>query len=105
MHSGVAGQRFTTLFISLVIFIMTKFNWYERNITSQILKIQLASDIKFEKLFDKIFVKYTDMSDLISVDTVQSGSMTELVYNVQIKKKADKQTFLSDIKKLNDILY
>lgn len=92
----------TTVFISLIILIMTKFNWYQRNITSQILKIQLKNNADFDKLFDKIFVKYTDLSDLISVDTVCADNMTELVYNVQMKKKANKQQFLADLKKLNN---
>jgi len=92
----------TTIFISLVIMIMSKFNWFERKVSSQILKVQLANEIAFEKLFDKVFVKYTDLSDLISVDTVRSGALTELVFNVQIKKKADKQAFLADLKKLNN---
>jgi hypothetical protein len=52
-------------------------------------------------MFDDIFVKYTNMSDLISVDTIKGGNMTELVYNVQVKGRADKQAFLGDLKKLN----
>lgn len=92
----------TTLFISLVIFIMNRFNWYNRNTTSQILKIQIGNEVEFDNLFDDLFVKFTDMSDLISVDTIRSGDMTELVYNVQIKDKVNKQDFLSAIKKINN---
>jgi len=93
-----------TVVIGLVILIMSKFNWYARPISSQILKIQLPNDINFDKLFDNIFVKYTEISDLISVDSFRGGSLTELVYNIQLKKRADKQEFISAIKKLNNNL-
>ena len=105
-----AGTKFyllaviATVIISLIILIMTRFNWYSRPISSQILKIQLKNDVDFEKLFDKIFVKYTDMSDLISVDSIRAGALTELVYNIQLRKGADKQGLISAIKKLNDNL-
>lgn len=91
-----------TVVIGLVILIMTRFNWYARPIVSQILKIQLKNEVDFEKLFDDLFIKFTDMSDLISVDSVHAGSLTELVYTVQLKKKASKQAFVSAIKNLND---
>jgi len=90
-----------TVLIGLVIVIMYKFNWYARPITSQILKIQLNNDVDFDTLFDDILVKFTDSSDLISVDSVRSGMLTELVYNVSLKKKVKKQEFISAIKKLN----
>jgi len=90
-----------TAIISLVVIIMTKFNFYARLVTSQILKIQINNDVDSETLFDKLFVKYTDASDLISVDSIRSGMLTELVYNVTLKSKMNKQEFLSEIKKLN----
>lgn len=91
----------TTLVISLVILLMNRFNWYGRPLSSQILKIQLADGVNFEKLFDDVFVKYTEMSDLISADSIRAGSEVELVYNVRMKKKADKAKLISDLKKLN----
>lgn len=90
-----------TAVISLVILIMNRFNWYASPNVSQILKVQLKNDINFEKLFDDLFVKYTDQSNLISVDSIRSGSLTELVFSVQLKKKTDKQEFINKVKELN----
>lgn len=90
--------------ISLVILLMNRFDWYAREATSQILKIQLSNDINFETLFDDLFVKHTSAADLISVDSVRSGMLTELVYSVVLKKSASVQAFLSDVKKRNDNL-
>lgn len=91
-----------TAVISLAILMMYKFDWYSRPTISQILKIQVKDNVNFDKLFDDIFLKYTSMSDLISVDSIKGGTATELVYNVQIKKNINKQEFISNIKKLND---
>jgi len=90
-----------TIVICMIIYIMYRFDWYSRPMTSQILKIQVNNDVDFQKLFDDIFVKYTETSDLISVDSVRSGMLTELVYSVKLKKSSDNHKFLGAIKTLN----
>ncbi|NMC58945.1 MAG: DUF4956 domain-containing protein [Candidatus Methanofastidiosa archaeon] len=90
-----------TLIIGMIIYIMYRFDWYSRPLTSQILKVQVNNDLDFEKLFNDVFVKYTESSDLISVDSVRSGMLTELVYNVKLKKNADTHKFFSSIKIIN----
>jgi uncharacterized membrane protein YhiD involved in acid resistance len=87
--------------ISLVILIMNRFNWYGREAASQLLKIEIPNNVEFDTLFDNVFVKHTNVSDLISVDSVRSGMMTELIYSISPKKGINTQAFLADIKKLN----
>lgn len=88
--------------ISLIILIMTRFNFYARKEISQILKVQISNDAPFDTIFDPIFLKYTSTSELISVDAVHGGMLTELTYNVGLKKQSKIQDFLNDIKKTND---
>ncbi|MDX9797957.1 MAG: DUF4956 domain-containing protein [Methanofastidiosum sp.] len=90
-----------TIVICMIIYIMYRFDWYSRPMTSQILKIQVNNEVDFQKLFDDVFVKYTETSDLISVDSVRSGMLTELVYSVKLKKSSDNHKFLGAIKTLN----
>jgi len=87
--------------ICLVILIMTRFNWYARRVVSQILKVQVPNDAQFDTLFDNLFVKYTSSSELISVDSIHGGMLTELTYSVGLKKPSKIQSFLTEIKKLN----
>jgi uncharacterized membrane protein YhiD involved in acid resistance len=87
--------------ISLIILLMTRFNWYARQMVSQILRVQVPNGVAFDKLFDKAFLKYTSASELISVDTVHSGMLTELTYSVGLKKAGQVQDFLTEIKRLN----
>ncbi len=109
MAVGMAiGTRFYLLgiiaavVISLVVVLMTRLNWFAREMTTQILRIYVPNDTPFDVLFDRIFIKYTSISELISVDTVQSGTLTELVYSVGLKKAAQMQDFIAEIKKLNN---
>jgi uncharacterized membrane protein YhiD involved in acid resistance len=87
--------------ISLTILIMTRFNWYSRRVISQILKVQLPNDAPFDTLFDDLFLRYTSASELISVDSIRGGILTELTYSVGLKKQQRIQEFLAEIKRLN----
>jgi uncharacterized membrane protein YhiD involved in acid resistance len=94
---AVAG----TVVISLMIVIMMRFDWFARDMASQILRIQVPSSLPFDSLFDKLFVKYTHASELISVDTIQNGAMTELTYSIGLRKSNRVNDFLSELRSLN----
>jgi uncharacterized membrane protein YhiD involved in acid resistance len=109
MAIGMAiGTRFyllgviAAIVISLVILLMTRFNWYAREMASQILRIQIPNGAPFDTLFDKAFLKYTNTSELISVDSVHNGMMTDLTYSIGMKKSSQVQEFLTEIRNLND---
>lgn len=87
--------------ISLMIVIMMRFDWFARDMASQILRIQVPSSLPFDALFDKPFVKYTHTSELISVDTIQNGAMTELTYSIGLRKSNRVNDFLSELRGLN----
>jgi uncharacterized membrane protein YhiD involved in acid resistance len=87
--------------ISLAILIMTRFNWYARQMVSQILRVRVPNNVEFDTLFDDLFLQYTSTSELISVDSVQSGMLTELTYSVGLKKQSKIQEFLSEVKRRN----
>lgn len=87
--------------ISLMILVMMRFDWYARDMASQILRVQVPNGMPFDTLFDAPFVKYTNTSELISVDTVHSGMLTELTYSIGLKKSNRVQEFLSEIRNLN----
>ena len=91
----------TAVIVSLIIVIMTRFNWFARRHVSQILRVQVPNDVEFDKFFDKLFLKYTSSSELISVDSVRSGTLTELTFSVGIKDQSKGMEFLSEIRRLN----
>jgi len=87
--------------ISLMILLMTRFNWFAREMASQILRVQIPNGIPFDKLFDPAFLKYTSSSELISVDTVHNGMLTELTYSIGMKKSSQISEFITEVKNLN----
>ena len=108
MAIGMAtGTRFyglaiiATVVISGVVFLMTRFDWYARTALSQILKIQVPNDTPFEDVFDPVLVRYTDSAELVSVDSVRGGLLTEVVYAVTLKKSMSRQQLLDDLKRIN----
>jgi uncharacterized membrane protein YhiD involved in acid resistance len=94
---AVAG----TLFISAVILLMTRYNWFAREMSSHILHIQVPEGVAFETLFDQALARYTRSSELISADSVHNGTLTELTYSIGLKKSSQVQEFLAEIGNLN----
>jgi uncharacterized membrane protein YhiD involved in acid resistance len=108
MAIGMAvGTRFyllaaiATIVISLVIYLMIHFNWYAREMSSQILRIQVPSGTPFDTLFDRVFIKYTSASELISVDSVHSGMLTELTYSIGMRHANQVQHFITELQDLS----
>ena len=107
MVIGMAvGTRFYLLsavgaiVISLIILLMTRMNWFAQTISNQILSIQIPGDLAFDTLFDPLFLKFTKESELISVTSVQNGTLSELTYSVSMKRKDQNHAFISEIKRL-----
>jgi uncharacterized membrane protein YhiD involved in acid resistance len=90
-----------TVAISLVIVLMTRFNWYAREVSSQILRIQIPDGTHFDTVFDRTLGRYTRTAELLSADSVYNGMLTELTYSVSMKKSDQVEEFLSEIKNLN----
>jgi uncharacterized membrane protein YhiD involved in acid resistance len=108
MAIGMAcGTRFyllatiATLVISFILWGMTTLNLFAKDVREQILKIRLQGDIRYEQLFDPVFSRYLGRVNLIAVETVQAGLLTELVYSIEFKKRVNVQTFMEELRKLN----
>lgn len=109
MAIGMAvGTRFYLLaavgavVISMVILLMMRFDWFHREMSSQILRIQVPEGTSFDNKFEKPFLEYTSIAELISVAPVYNGTMTELTYSIGMKKSNLISDFIAEIKKLND---
>jgi uncharacterized membrane protein YhiD involved in acid resistance len=94
---GIIGA----IVISLVVVLMTRLDWFAREMSNQILSVQVPNDAPYDNIFDRAFLKYTSVAELISVGSVQNGTLTELVYSIGMKKSNQVQDFLAEIRKLN----
>ena len=109
MAIGMAcGTRFyllaviATLIISFILWGLFTLNLFAKDIREQILKIRLPGDMRYDRLFDSVFARYLNRFSLIAVETVQAGTLTELIYGVELKKQTDAQAFLNELRQLND---
>lgn len=103
-----AGTRFyllaivTTLIICFIWWGMVSLNLFAKDIREQILKVRIPGDMRYDTLFDRVFSRYLARFSLIAVETVQAGTQTELVYGIELKKPSEAQTFLNELRQLND---
>lgn len=109
MAVGMAsGTRFylvaiyATVVICILLWALAKLNMFAKDVKEQVLKVRLPSDIAYDNLFDRLFSKYLTRADLMTVETVQAGMLTELVYGVEFKRSADPRIFMNDLRQLND---
>lgn len=109
MAVGMAcGTRFyllavlTTLIIGFLLWAMSSMNLFAKDVKEQILKVRLPADMRYDSLFDKTFYRYLSRFTLITAELVQAGTLTELVYGIEMKKGADAQEFMNELRKLND---
>jgi hypothetical protein len=103
-----AGTRFyalavvSTLLISFILWGMTNFNLFAKDVREQILKVRLPGDIPYETLFEGAFTQYLSRYNLIAVETVQAGMLVELIYGIELKDENKAQEFITEISKLNN---
>ena len=92
MAIGMAtGTRFYTLAIvataaiSSAILLMERLDWFKVNLQSQVLKVQVPSGEDFSKAMDDALLRFTDHSELVSLESVRAGAMTEMTYTARLK--------------------
>jgi hypothetical protein len=71
------------------------------NTTKKELKIDIPENLDYEGLFDDIFNEFTTRQELVSVKTVQMGSVYELRYQVTFKRDKNEKDFLDALRARN----
>ena len=90
-----------TLVIAALIWVMDRYDFFSKEAAVQLLKIRLPSDMTYRGLFDETFRRYVDRYDLVAMETVLAGTLTELVYSVELKRNAEVEAFLRELGELN----
>ncbi len=105
MAIGMAtGTRFYTLAVVATVaicgavVIMTKFDWYKLDIATYVVKVQVPADEDYTDTIEKAFLPLADTADLVSLETVRGGALTELVYSVKLKKDVAPSTVLQTLR-------
>lgn len=108
MAVGMAvGTRFYVLAavaavsISLVIMIMNRFNWFHLNVQRQVVKVQVPADEDHTHAIQDVLIRHTDEFELVSMESIRGGALTELMYTVKIKKGGEPASLISALRERN----
>ena len=87
-----AGTRFYTLAIvatvaiCLIITVMYRFNWFALNVQRQVVKVQVPPDGDYVEGIRDVLIRLTSEFELVSMESVRGGALTELMYTVRLAK-------------------
>ncbi|MEV4200054.1 DUF4956 domain-containing protein [Micromonospora globbae] len=93
MGVGMAcGTRFYTLAvvaavaISLVVVLMYRFNWFASHVQRQVVKVQVPPTGNHTESIQDVLIRHTSEFELVSMETIRGGALTEIMYTVRLKK-------------------
>jgi hypothetical protein len=108
MASGLAvGARqhglalATTIIVCAIIYFFSSKDWFAPTRASHYLRVRVTNDINYDTAFAEIFAKFLNQFDLISVESIQAGMMTELRYNVSLKPGHSPGELVSAVQQIN----
>ena len=91
----------TTLVISAIIYAFSSANWFAPNRATHNLRVRVTNDINYDFAFKETFTKFLLMFDLLSVESIQAGMMTELRYTIILKPEFSPSELVSAIQQIN----
>ena len=69
-----------------------------KNTEERKLKIVIPESLDYEEVFQDLFAKYTNKTEMTKVKTTNMGSMYELSYLVNLKKNIKEKEFMDEIR-------
>lgn len=91
----------TTAFICAMIYWFSRGNWFAPDRASHCLRIRVTNEINYDEAFNDVFAKFLDRHDLISVESIQAGMMTELRYNISLYAQHKPGELVAAIQQVN----
>jgi len=108
MASGMAiGARHymigwaTVILICAIIYLFSKGDIFAPSRISHLLRMRVNNDINYDTAFQSCFQQQLLRWDLISVESVQAGLMTELRFNVTLKDPKKPSALVAELQLLN----
>jgi len=96
-----AGTRFyslavvATAAICLVIFAMYRFNWFRLSVQRQVVKVQVPPEGNYTAAISDVLIRHTTEFELVSLESIRGGALTELMYTVRLKKGSEPGDIIS----------
>lgn len=87
----------TTLVVNAAVYILSVRGAFAPKQASHQLRVRVNNDIEYDKAFDPIMADFTDQAELVSVESVQAGMMTELRYGILLKPEKKISDFMEKL--------
>jgi len=99
---GVGARQYpivlvTTVIVATAIFLISQRDAFAPKRASHQLRIRVNNDIDFSDAFTAIFKEHTAAVEMISVESVQAGMMSELRYGIVLKDDVKISDFMEKI--------
>ncbi|GIE95655.1 DUF4956 domain-containing protein [Paractinoplanes rishiriensis] len=105
MGIGMAcGTRFyllaviATVAICLVVVVMQRFNWFQLNVQRQVVKVQVPADDDYSDGIQDVLIRHTSEFELVSMESIQGGALTELMYTVKLRKGVEPSALIGALR-------
>jgi len=86
------------LLIGIVFFILTAIQFGQKEMETRTLRITIPEDLDYDGLFDDIFEKHTQSTELEKVRTSNMGSLYELTYRVTLREAVISKEFMDELR-------
>lgn len=98
---GVGLYGYGAMFVILLcvfLIILSKTTFFEPKTVRKTLKILIPEDLNYQSAFDDILDKYTTRHTLSKIETVDLGSLFQLVYTVSMKDNLSEREFINELR-------
>lgn len=97
----VALAALFTIAILLVAFLLGLVGFGKDGINEKYLKITVPESLDYDEAFEEILNKYTSDHELVSVKTLNLGSLYRVEYNVNLKDLKQTKTMIDELRTRN----
>lgn len=92
---------FATCVLSAIAIILARFDMFGKEVTERILRVRFPANYDYETAFEIPFRAHLDEHRVISVETVKTGDLQELVCSVVLKKNTTGGALLESLRAHN----
>jgi hypothetical protein len=78
-----------------VTIVMRRFNWFHLNVQRQVVKVQVPAEEDRTGDIQDVLIRHTDEFELVSMESIRGGALTELLYTVRLKKGTEASRLIS----------
>lgn len=98
---GLGYVTFAAVFVVLIaamLILLTRTKFAESGRGGQQLKVVIPENLNYTEVFDEVFAKYAEKTELRKVKTTNMGTMFELTYGIELKKKSNEKEFIDALR-------